>query len=91
MHVYQVDELSDKMLPCVLGYHIYYFLWDSCIYKEKCSVVKVGRHNFHNQFAASVKKGDIIVGYLHSLKDFSHVHSIFKVRFADCHGDLLHP
>ena len=50
--------------------------------------MKVDRHNLHDRLAVSINKHDVTIGHIYTTEDFSHVHSIYKVRFASCHKDL---
>ena len=66
--------------------HLLYSIWNLCIGEMLCH--EADRHNLHDRLTVGVKKYDATVGHIATPEDFSHVHSVYKARFASCYKDL---
>ena len=65
--------------------HVCTYVYKSCMHEVEYGVCGL-RSN--KALAVRVKKYDVTVGHIKSLEHFSHVHSVYKARFASCHEDL---
>ena len=80
--------MDDEILSCYMCLsHLLYSIWNSCIGEMFCC--EADRHNLHDRLTVSVKKYDVTFGNIRTSEDFSHVHSVYKAMFANCHKDLV--